>query len=353
MEPSDVSLSCSTNLTADHFYSSIVISAESFVSLILSVVAVVFSVFEYCWKNKISIERTERLLVYLAIFAMVFSFGGCFQWIALFSTSNNTTANTICEMIGFVWMSSGTGYAAITLCVGIHFLLLMCRPKSLQVIDDEKKKKFKRIEALYCAFAVSAAIIWSSLPFINNRYGYNFWICWVNTTKDDCGIIIDSFIETSIFYMSSFFAVIFSLVVIITMLSLIYCRKRKVNSPLTTMYVWIFFAYLTITFVLLIATFVVNFLNANTVPQAVHAIKLIALPLLPLTLAAVTIAALSVNKHGLFKKQKLLTHETKNYGSADINDVNPIYNSNHSVVDISRASTTNWISPKSTDEDNK
>ena len=87
-----------------------------------------------------------------------------------------------------------------------------------------------------------------------------------------------------------------------------------------------------------------------------NAIKLIALPLLPMTLAAVTIAALRVNKHGLFKKQKLLTHETsesKNYGSANINDVNPIYSSDHSVVDISSAFTTNWISPKSTDEDNK
>ena len=72
MEPSDVSLNCSTNLTADHFYSSIVISAESFISLILSVVAVVFSVREYCWKKKLSVERTERLLVYLAIFAMIF-----------------------------------------------------------------------------------------------------------------------------------------------------------------------------------------------------------------------------------------------------------------------------------------
>ena len=353
MEPSNISLSCSTNLTADHFYSSIVISAESFISLILSVVAVVFSVREYCWKNKLSIERTERLLVYLAIFAMILSFGGCFQWIALLSTSNNTAVNTICGMVAFVWMFFGTGYAAITLCVGIHFLLLMCRPKCLQVIDDEKKQKFKRIEALYCAFSVSAAIVWSPLPFINNRYGYNFWICWIKTTKDDCGMIIDGFIETSIFYLSCFFAVMFSLVVIIIMLSLICCRKRKVNSPRTTMYVWIFFAYLSITSTTFIATFVVNFLDANIVPQAVNAIKLIALPLPVMTSAAVTIAALCMNKHGQFKKkQNSLTLETsgsKNYGT--VSDVNPIYSSDHSVVDISRAPTTNWNSPKSTDEE--
>ena len=166
-------------------------------------------------------------------------------------------------------------------------------------------------------------------------------------------MIIDGFIETSIFYLSCFFAMAFSLVVIIIMLSLIYCRKRKVNSPRTTMYVWIFFAYLSITFILLIATFVVNFLDANIVPQAVNAIKLIALPLVPMTLAAVTIAALHVNKYGQFnKKRNSLTLETnvsKNYGSA--NDMNPIHSSNHSVVDISRAPTTSWNSPKSTFEE--
>ena len=203
---------------------------------------------------------------------------------------------------------------------------------------------------MYCAFAVSAAILWGPLPFINNRYGYNFWICWIKTTKNDCGMIIDGLIETSIFYMSCFFAMAFSLVVIIIMLSLIYCRKRKVNSPRTTMYIWIFFTYLSIKFILLIATFVVNFLDANIIPQTVHAIKLIALPLVPMTLAAVTIAALRVNKYGQFnKKQNSVTLESKNYGSA--NDMNPIHSSSHSIVDISRAPTTNWISPKSTVEE--
>ena len=353
MEPSHQNVSsCSTNLTADHFYSSIVISAVSFISLILSVVAVVFSVLEYCWKNKISIERTERLFVYLAILAMMFSFGGCFQWIALFSTSNNTTANAICEMVAFVWMYFSTGFVVITLCVGIHFLLLMCRPKCLQVIDEEKEKKFKRIEALYCAFAVSAAIVWSPLPFINNRYGYNFWICWIKTTKDDCGMIIDGLIETSIFYMSCFFAMAFSLVVIIIMLSLIYCRKRKVNSPRTTMYIWIFFAYLSISLVILIATFVVNFFDPKIVPPAVNAIKLASLPLVPMTLAIVTIVALCLNKHRQVKKQKSLSlhteHRSKNYGSVNVIDSDDI---DDYLVESSRAPTTYWNPPKSTIED--
>ncbi len=324
---------CITNLTSDQVYSAIALSGLSFFSFIISILGVTLGLHEYCVKNRISDLRTERLLLYLTCIAMVFSFFGSFQFLARFARKSSI-ANIGCTVLGCLWFTVAICYLAFIFCVGIHFLLLICKPKLLNVTREEKIKLSKKMEIIYLLCTILLALGLSPWPFLDHLYGFNLWICWIDTMRDDCSIIEIGVIETTVFYIALLLIYFFSFGVVLIVQILIWLRKRNLaNSS-----VWIFSSHLIIGLIIIMLVMIINLLPQDNVPAGLRAIKILAIPILPLTMSMVTTVAVIYKKYAHFKRAQKLQWNIRNKSTDEsiINETTPI---------LSNGSTTIWKSP--------
>ena len=307
---------CVTNLTSDQVYSAIALSGLSFFSFIISILGVALGLHEYFIKNRISDLRTERLLLYLTCIAMIFSFFGSFQFLARL-VHKSSIANTGCTILGYLWFTFATLYLVFIFCLGTHFLMLICRPKILNVTREEKIKKSKNMEIIYVLCAVLVALGISPWPFLNHLYGFNLWICWIDTMRSDCSIIEIGVIETTVFYIALLLVYVYSFGVVIIVQILIWLRKRNIAN----LYVWIFSTHLIIGLIIIILVMIINLLPQDIVPAGLRAIKILAIPTLPLTLSLVTTVAVVCKKYMFFKNY---TQKNKSNDERVINETTPI-----------------------------
>ena len=167
----------------------------SFASFVMCTVATTLSLHRFCWKAKtVSTERTEKLLLYLVIFSTAYAGVNCFQWFRLLVQHGKPETGMGCTVVGFGIQYCGTGILVITLCTGIHLLLLVCRPKCLNNIL-EKKKWYRALDFLYLIIAVLVPLLFVPWPWINGRYGDAGHWCWIEVWDESCNRVNDGFYE--------------------------------------------------------------------------------------------------------------------------------------------------------------
>ena len=204
-------VSCNSTLIEPHFLAvNLVWCSFSLVSCVMCFVATSLSLCRYqfcckrkkvccccCKKKTVSTEKTEKLLLYLVIFSTIYAFINCFQWFRLLVQYNKPNAyNTGCEIVGFFIQYWGTGILVITFCIGIHLLLLVCRPKCLNnVLEEEKKKRYRALNIGYLITAIFVPMLLIPWPWINDRFGDAGDWCWIEAWDESCNHVIDGFLE--------------------------------------------------------------------------------------------------------------------------------------------------------------
>ena len=304
---------CITNLTSDQVYSAIVISGLSFFSFVISVVGITLGLHEYWIKNRLSEFRTERLLLYLTVIALVFSFLGSFQWLALLATKFHV-AETACTILGFLWFTVSVYHVSFILCLSVHFLILICAPKQFQVTREEKAKRFKRMEMTYLIVATTLALVLSPWPFLDHLYGFNLRICWIKTMRYDCSIIDIGVIETTLLYSIMLLIYVFSFVIVVIVQIIILLRRRSLANS----HVWILTTHLILGLIIIFFVTTINLLPQDLVPSEMHSSNILAIPTLPLTMSLVTTLAVVFKKSGCGKKRTTCASNNTNrhsYGS--------------------------------------
>ena len=190
-------------------------------------------VYRFCWKtNTVSTERTEKLLLYLVIFSTIYAFVNCFQWLRLLVYYGEPKTYLGCALVGFGIAYLGTGILVITFCIGIHLLVLVCRPKCLNsTIKEERRKRYKIIELGYIISAIAVPVLLVPWPWINSRYGDAGHWCWIEAWDESCKRVIDGFIEQILlWYLWVFLMMAFTTVVTaITLGLLCYYSKKKIE----------------------------------------------------------------------------------------------------------------------------
>ena len=334
----DNETNCYQNLTYVEQYSSFGLSGLCAITLVISIPAVILGLQEYCVKNNLSILRTERLLLYLGCADLVFSFLGCFQWISHFSCKSSV-AKVGCSIIGYLWLMIAIFATVITFCIGIHFLVQICKPKLLTVPQDRLIKISKRMETIYLSSAILVSIILSPIPFIKNVFGYNLWICWIITTNTDRSTLLFGSVIATVFYASVLVILIFSSCVMVTVHIKICLRKRNIPN----LYVWALSSYIFIFMLVFVATVIIHFIKV--VPSPLHGMHILALGMMPLAGSVAILMAVSLKKY--FDRQNL--HKRPNnyrkYNSVDQNT----NRQTTSQTTTDRAPTTFW-KPAATDE---
>ena len=337
----DNETNCYQNLTFFEQYSSFQLSGFCAIALVISIPAVILSLHEYCVKNNLSILRTERLLLYLGCADLVFSFLGCFQWISHFSCKSSV-AKLGCSILGFLWLMIAIFVTVIIFCIGIHFLVQICKPKLLTVPQDRLIKISKRMETIYLSSAILVSIILSPLPFIKNLFGYNLWICWIITTNTDRSALQLGSVIATVFYASVLVILIFSSCVIVTVHVKIRLRKRKIPN----LYVWVLSLYIFIFMSVFVASVIIHMHFIKVAPSPTHELHILTLGMMPLAGSVAILLAVSLKKY--FDRQNLLKRPN-NYKKYNSVDQNTNSQTTSQTTTDSRASTTFW-KPPATDE---
>ena len=215
----------------------------SLLSFVMCIVATLLSVYRFCWKRKtVSTERTEKLLIYLVIFSMTYSFVNCFQWFRLLVQYGKPDTDVGCAIVGFGIQYFGTGILVITFCIGIHLLLLVCRPKCLYSnIEEEKLRRYRMLDLGYIISAVAIPVLFVPWPWINVRYGPTGYWCWIRTQDEDCNQLIDGFVQQLALWYSWIFVLMpfTTMVTAITLGLLCYYKKKKIVLGQKDNYIYI------------------------------------------------------------------------------------------------------------------
>ena len=237
---------CNVNSTLfePHFLAiNLIWCSVSLLSFVMCFVATLLSVYQFYWKTKmVSTERTEKLLLYLVIFSMAYSFVNCFQWFRLLVQYGKPETSVGCAIVGFGITYFGDGILVIAFCIGIHLLLLVCRPKCLNSITEEEKlKRYKRLELGYIISAIITPVPFVVWPWINYRYGPAGQWCWIKTRDENCNELTDGFIQQILLgYLWVFVLIAFSTVVTATTSGLLcYYRKKRIVLGQKDNYIYI------------------------------------------------------------------------------------------------------------------
>ncbi len=329
---------CFVNLTLDQQYSSIALSGVCIISLLVSIPAVCLAVHEYCIINRLTNWRTERLLLYLVCGLCLGSFVGCFQWIGPLTLQSHS-ARIACSAVGYLWLMVSTFCFIITFFIGIHFFVQIFKPKILSTTPDRIKIVARRMEIAYLTLSVLAAFLLTPWLFLNHAFGYNLWVCWIDTTDRDCTTVKVSITEVTVYYVSVLAIALFSFTILIFVHISICLRKRNIHN----LYVWAFTIYLVSIMLNFIITTVVDFLGPDKVPSVIHFIKIPAIGIIPLTGSTVTLVAVVYKKcfHKRFQRSQPLNYN--GYNSIDEED-----DMSENMIP-SRVTTSKWNPPRSSD----
>ena len=114
----------------------------------------------------------------LAVFSTFEAFDS-FQWILLFHDAVG------CTVLGAVREYILVSVLVVVAFFGIHLLLVMTQPMCLQVIQEEKQKKYKMLLRIYFITSLSVPVLIVPWAFITIKYGKDEYLCWLADT-DRC-----------------------------------------------------------------------------------------------------------------------------------------------------------------------
>ena len=328
---------CFVNLTLDQHYSSYALSGMCFISLVVSIPAVGLAIHEYCVKNRLSNMRTEQLLLYLVSGSCITSFIGCFQWMRPLSV-RSAIAKTMCSGTGYLLMVAFTFIFVITFFIGVHFLIQIVKPKIVSVPNHRIHVVAKRMEIAYLSLSLLAAFLLTPWPFLNQGFGYNLWVCWINT---DCTAVPVATTEDTlaVYYAAVLVIALFSFTIIILVHALTCFYRRNISK----LYVWVFTIYLVSIILNVVITFVGHFLLQDKVVSVIEFIKIPALGITPLTASIATLIAVVYQK---FFGKRVNRRQSENYNRYNSFDENNIMSRFRKT---SRESTTKWHPPRTSE----
>ena len=329
---------CYMNLTLDQHYFSYALSGMCFISLVVSIPAVGLAIHEYCVKNRLSNMRTERLLLYLVSGSCIVSFLGCFQWMGPLSF-RSAIAKTMCSGMGYLLMVVFTFTIAITFFIGVHFLIQIVKPKIVSVPNDRIQVVAKRMEIAYLSLSLLAAFLLTPWPFLNQGFGYNLWVCWINTTKDDCTAVPLPTTEITVYYVAVLVVALFSFTIIILVHALTCFYRRNISK----LYVWVFTIYLVSIMLNIVISLVVDFLHPDKVLSVINFIQTPVLGITTLTASITTLIAVVYQK---FFRKRVNQRQLENYNRYNSFDENNIMSRFRKT---SRESTTKWHPPRTSE----
>ena len=156
----------------------IVCCGTSFVSFLLLTSAVALGIYLYR-KNNGFVEYIEIHILFLSIFLMAMSFIESFHWFAIFA-GKIRAFNIGCIAIAFLRQYCSIALLVNVICIAIHLLLQICPPKCLQVIEKEKRKKYKYVIRTYLVLETMVPLLFTPWPFIYNLYGVDETVCWIS-----------------------------------------------------------------------------------------------------------------------------------------------------------------------------
>ena len=205
-----------------------------FLAFIGSALSTFLTGYCYCCRRTISVERTERLFVYITIFTTLNTFILTFQWVAYF---DGAVANISCTIVGVLNEYSTIATILITSCVGAHLLILLWQPKCLKVINQAKVRIYKQLEWAYLSVSAFLPLLFLPWPFINDRYGDTGTNCWIKSMTDDCRPAYDGIAEQIVLWYALAFAVFVftAIVVIVVMVMVCIFTKKKGDINIYTM----------------------------------------------------------------------------------------------------------------------
>ena len=190
--------------------------------------------------KRISIERTETHFVAIGCILLLYSLVSSFHWVAFYEDTSNAVAG--CTAVAILSQYSLLSLLVATTCIGAHLLLLLCQPKFLRVIDEQKRHRYKHLEFLYIGLIISLPLAFLPWPFLKNLYGRTGHLCWIKARESDrhnCNVtiqILPGFLEQIVlYYLWSFLVFGFTIFVTLFIMILICRRTRKGNANIYTL----------------------------------------------------------------------------------------------------------------------
>eukprot|EP00731_Ephydatia_muelleri_P011730 Em0006g624a len=191
------------------------------------------------FRKRVSIERTETQFVAVGSVLLVYSFFSSFHWVVLFDTQSAATAG--CTAVAVISQYNLLSLLVATTCIGVHLLLLLCQPKCLRVIEEQKRQRYKYFEILYIFLIIFMPLILLPWPFIENLYGKTGHLCWIGINGNNSTGVLSGFIEQIVlYYLWSFLVFGFTTIVTIVIIFTI-CRHtaRKWSANIYTLLCYI------------------------------------------------------------------------------------------------------------------
>ena len=152
----------------------------SFLSFVIGLIALVLNRCYYCRHKDRQTDSMEEIFIVVLAISCIFEFSDSFQWFALFDDFVG------CTVLGVIREYTLISLLVIMVCLGTHLLILMTKPKCLQVINEVKYKRYKIIQKIYVIASFLVPIVFVPWPFISVQYGNQGDMCWLRDPSS-CG----------------------------------------------------------------------------------------------------------------------------------------------------------------------
>ena len=209
----------------------------SSLSLLFLVPTVLITIFIYL-KRRVVIEHMEGLFMTLSVILLSLTLNESFQWV-LFCSSIG------CEVVGFVREYCLVALLSNILCIGFHLLLQMCQPKCFQVIDEVRRKRFRKLAVVYLLFVILVPLLFVFWPFLTwAKYGKDGTFCWISDTAID-----PWYVKLVLWHIWALLICLFTLLVSLLVIARLFLRAAKCNADVCTLLLlMLMFLYSVITF---------------------------------------------------------------------------------------------------------
>ena len=223
LDMADNGSECSLRDTEIKIAAIIMYTSLSIFSFIVGLISLFLNRCHYSCSEDKQIDPMEDIFTLVLVACCVFAFTSSFQWFALYDDFVG------CKVLGAIREYTMISILVILTCLGIHLLILITQPKCLQVIREEKQKRYTIVQRGYFIASFLVPIIFVPWPFIGDKYGRGGYICWLRHNTSCVTNSIDGSNIRDQLLMWYFWAVLvwlFTLGVFVTSLYR-YCLQRR------------------------------------------------------------------------------------------------------------------------------
>ena len=211
-----------TTTTTTPMIPNIIYTGLSFMSFLTGLLALLITVSRLC-RKRFPPEHSEFLFILSSVVLTIFSFVESFQWIFLFS--EYMVGSIACQVLAVFREYGAVMILALIVCIGLHLCIITWNPKWLMVINEEKKRLYRKLTLCYSLVTFLVPLLFVPWPFFaggnHNHYGPSDYTCWISEYDENCNNSEVGLVEqASLFYLWAFFTALL-LAVVVVMVSLI------------------------------------------------------------------------------------------------------------------------------------